>query len=110
MCEASILGSGDFGTLPIDEIALQIVPNDKITDSGKFMIENGKITKKITQCDFDRIIQEYNDTISASEISSILQTLGRNEVVQDGKNGLNDCLQDGTVRIFTEQEEYLKII
>lgn len=62
MCEASILGGGNFGTLPIDEIALQIVPDDKITDSEKFMIENGKITKKITQCDFDRIIQEYNDT------------------------------------------------
>ena len=49
-------------------------------------------------------INRVYDTISASEISSILQTLGRNEVVQDGKNGLNDCMQDGTVRISTEQE------
>ena len=62
ICEASILGGGDFGTLPIGEIALQIVPDDKITDSEKFMIKNGKITKKITQGDFNRIIQEYNDT------------------------------------------------
>ena len=49
-------------------------------------------------------INRVYDTISASEISSILQTLGKNEVVQDGKNGLNDCMQDGTVRISTEQE------
>ena len=49
-------------------------------------------------------INRVYDTISASEISSILQTLGRNEVVQNGKNGLNDCMQDGTVRISTEQE------
>ena len=49
-------------------------------------------------------INRVYDTISASEISSILQTVGRNEVVQDGKNGLNDCMQDETLRISAEQE------
>lgn len=60
LCDASILGGGDFGTLPIDEIALQIVDDDKISDSEEFQIINGKVTKKITQTDFDRIVQEYN--------------------------------------------------
>ena len=43
MCEASILGGGDFGTLPIGEIALQIVPDDKITE------------RKVTSCKINQI-------------------------------------------------------
>ncbi|MCI8965416.1 MAG: hypothetical protein HFJ43_03590 [Clostridia bacterium] len=62
MCEAAILGGGDFGTLPIDEIVLQIVSDDEITDNEKFSIVNGKVTKKITKSNLDRIRQEYNDT------------------------------------------------
>jgi len=62
MCEASILGGGNYGTLPIDEIALQIVSDGEIADSEKFVLSKGKVTKKITQSDLDRIIQEYNDT------------------------------------------------
>ena len=60
MCQASILGGGNFGTLPIDEITLQIVSDDEMIDSEKFMIVNGKITKKIAQGDMEIIIQEYN--------------------------------------------------
>ena len=44
------------------------------------------------------------DTISVSEITNILQTLGKNKVVQGGKNGLSDCIQDRKVRISMEQE------
>lgn len=62
MCEASILGGGDFGTLPVDIIALQIVDDAKITENEQFSLINGVITKKITQTDFDRIMKEYNDT------------------------------------------------
>jgi hypothetical protein len=62
MCEASMLGGGKLGTLPIDEIALQIVPDNEISDSEKFMLINGKVTKKITQADLDRITQEYNNS------------------------------------------------
>lgn len=61
MCEASILGGGGFGTLPIDEIVLQVVPDDEITDSEKFALVNGKVTKRIIQSNLDRIVQEYND-------------------------------------------------
>lgn len=61
-CEATILGGGNFGTLPIDEIVLQVAPDDKVTDNEEFQLVNGKVTKKITQSDLDRIVQEYNDT------------------------------------------------
>ena len=62
MCEASILGGGDFGTLPIDKIALQIVDDNEITKNEQFTITNGIATKRITQKDLARIIQEYNAT------------------------------------------------
>lgn len=61
-CTASILGGGSFGTLPIDDITLQIVSGDQITDNEKFVIINGRITKNITQDELNRIIQEYNNT------------------------------------------------
>lgn len=62
MCEASILGGGDFGTLPVDKIVLQIVDNTEITENEQFSIIDGAVTKKVTREDLDRIIQEYNDT------------------------------------------------
>lgn len=62
MCKASILGGGNFGTLPIDKIALQVVDDSEITENEHFSLINGIVTKKITQVDFDRIVQEYNDT------------------------------------------------
>ena len=62
MCEASILGGGDFGTLPVDKIALQIVDDTEITENEQFSLINGVVTKRITRADFDRIMQEYNDT------------------------------------------------
>lgn len=62
MCEASILGGGNFGTLPVDKIALQIVDDTEITENEQFSLINGVVTKRITRADFDRIMQEYNDT------------------------------------------------
>ena len=62
MCEASILGGGDFGTLPIDKIVLQIVADSEITGNEQFSLMNGVVTKRITSADFDRIMKEYNDT------------------------------------------------
>jgi len=62
MCKACILGGGDFGTLPIDKITLQIVDDTEITENEQFSLINGVVTKRITSADFDRIIHEYNDT------------------------------------------------
>lgn len=62
ICEASILGGGDFGTLPVDKIALQIVDDTEITENEQFSLINGVVAKRITRVDFDRIMQEYNDT------------------------------------------------
>lgn len=62
MCEASILGGGDLGTLPVDKIALQIVDDNQISENEQFLLINGVVTKRITQTDFDRIMQEYNNT------------------------------------------------
>ncbi len=62
MCKAIILGGGNFGTLPLDKISLQIVDNNYITENEQFSIINGAVTKRITQENLDRIIQEYNNT------------------------------------------------
>lgn len=62
MCAAGILGGGSFGTLPIDKIVLQIVDDIEITDNEQFSLINGFVTKRITKLDFDRIMQEYNNT------------------------------------------------
>jgi hypothetical protein len=62
MCEASILGGGNFGTLPIDKISLQITDDNEITENEQFSLKNGIVTKRITQTELDRIMQEYNDT------------------------------------------------
>ncbi len=62
MCKACILGGGNFGTLPIDKITLQIVDDTEITENEQFSLINGVVTKRITSADFDRIIHEYNDT------------------------------------------------
>lgn len=61
ICESVILGGGNWGTLPINEIVLQVVDDDKITDCENFQILNEKVTKKITQSDLDRIAQEYSN-------------------------------------------------
>lgn len=52
----------------------------------------------------DKNLDRVYDTISVSEIEKILKTLEKNEIVQIGKNGLDDCMQDTTLRISTEQE------
>ena len=61
MCEAIMLGGGNFSTLPIDKISLQIVDDNDITENEQFSIINGVVTKRITQKELDRIVQEYND-------------------------------------------------
>lgn len=62
MCDATILGGGNFGTLPINEIVLNVVDDDVITDNEKFKLLNGKVTKNIKKSDLDTIIKEYNNT------------------------------------------------
>ena len=62
MCAATILGGGCFGTIPVDKIAIQIVDDNEITEKEQFSLINGVVTKRITQVDFDRIMQEYNKT------------------------------------------------
>ncbi len=127
MCEANILGGGNFGTLPIDEVALQIVPDNEITDSEKFMIVNGRITKKIAQCDFDRIIQEYNDTKRDYQRKITINDNGTYNLPMnfpvgiadieyyrdfsnfpDGKEGYRKALLDMSKMIFVGEQEDTK--
>lgn len=62
MCEACMLGAASFGTLPIDRITLQVVKDNEITENEQFSLENGVVTKRIAMSDFNKIIQEYNNT------------------------------------------------
>lgn len=127
MCEASILGGGDFGTLPVDIIALQIVDDAKITENEQFSLINGVITKKITQTDFDRIMKEYNDTkrdyqdeITANEdgtynlpmnfpvgISDIEHYRDLSDF-PDGKEGFRKALTNMHKMIFIGEQEEIR--
>lgn len=127
MCEASILGGGDFGTLPVDIIALQIVDDTKITENEQFSLINGVITKKITQTDFDRIMKEYNDTkrdyqdeITANEdgtynlpmnfpvgISDIEHYRDLSDF-PDGKEGFRKALTNMHKMIFIGEQEEIR--
>lgn len=49
-------------------------------------------------------IDRAYDAISANELESIFQIIERNQSMQEGKSGLEDCMQDSRVRISTEQE------
>ena len=60
MCEACILGGGNFGTIPLSEIVLEVVPDERITDNEKFYIKNKTVTKRVAQQDIDKIASEYN--------------------------------------------------
>lgn len=62
MCEACMLGAASFGTLPIDRITLQVVSDNEITENEPFSLANGVVKKKIATSDFNRIMQEYNNT------------------------------------------------
>lgn len=62
MCEVIILGGGDFGTLPIDKILLQVANESEIKENERFSLINGVVTKRITRTDLNRIIQEYKAT------------------------------------------------
>lgn len=127
MCEESILGGGDFGTLPVDIIALQIVDDTKITENEQFSLINGVITKKITQTDFDRIMKEYNDTkrdyqdeITANEdgtynlpmnfpvgISDIEHYRDLSDF-PDGKEGFRKALTNMHKMIFIGEQEEIR--
>lgn len=60
MCEACILGGGNFGTIPLSEIVLEVVPDERITDNEKFYIKNKTVTKRVAQQDIDKIASEYS--------------------------------------------------
>ena len=49
-------------------------------------------------------IDKLYDKISVDEIQTILHTLGKNKIIQDGKNGLDDIMQDRTVRTSIVQK------
>lgn len=59
MCEACILGGGNFGTLPLSEIVLEVVSDKRISDNEKFYLKNKKVAKRVTQQDADKIASEY---------------------------------------------------
>ena len=127
MCEASILGGGSFGTLPVDKITLQIVDDTEITENEQFSLINGVPTKRITQTDFYRIMQEYNDTkrdyqdeITANEdgtynlpmnfpvgISDIEHYRDLSDF-PDGKEGFRKALTNMNKMIFIGEQEETK--
>ena len=52
----------------------------------------------------DRNIDRVYDDLSSDEIDTIFRSIEKNKEMLDGKNGLEDCLEDETLRTSTEQE------
>lgn len=50
------------------------------------------------------------DGLSVSDIEAIFNTLEMPNKAQSGKNGLDDCMQDGLVRTSIEQEATKAVI
>ena len=59
---------------------------------------------KYTMDSSDRNIDRVYDELSSDEIDTIFRSIEKNKEMLDGKNGLEDCLEDETLRISTEQE------
>lgn len=60
MVKAVILGGTEEITLPVDEISLEIVPDEEILEDEKFKRVDGKIVKRVTKAEFEQIQSEYN--------------------------------------------------
>ena len=52
----------------------------------------------------DRNIDRVYDELSSNEIDTIFRSIEKNKEMLDGKNGLEDCLDDESLRISKEQE------
>lgn len=51
-----------------------------------------------------RNIDRVYDELSSDEIDTIFRTIEKTKETPDGKSGLEDCLDDESLRISTEQE------
>lgn len=52
----------------------------------------------------DRNIDRVYDELSSDEIDTIFRSIEKNKEMLDGKRGLEDCLDDESLKISTEQE------
>jgi hypothetical protein len=52
----------------------------------------------------NRNIDRVYDELSANEIDTIFKLIEKTKETLNGKSGLEDCLEDGSLRISTEQE------
>lgn len=52
----------------------------------------------------NRNIDRVYDELSANEIDTIFKSIEKTKETLNGKSGLEDCLEDGSLRISTEQE------
>ena len=52
----------------------------------------------------DRNIDRVYDELSSDEIDTIFRTIEKTKETPNGKSGLEDCLDDESLRISTEQE------
>ena len=49
-------------------------------------------------------IDRVYDELSSDEIDTIFRSIEKNKEMHDGKRGLEDCLDDESLKISTEQE------
>mgnify|MGYP001063920454 CR=1 FL=1 len=52
----------------------------------------------------DRNIDRVYDELSADDIDTVFKSIEKNKEMLDGKRGLEDCLDDESLKISTEQE------
>lgn len=59
---------------------------------------------KYTMDSSDRNIDRVYDELSSDEIDTIFRTIEKTKETSNGKRGLEDCLDDESLRISKEQE------
>lgn len=60
--------------------------------------------ERFTSNSSDRNIDRVYDELFSNEIEIIFKSIEKTKEISNGKNGLEDCLDDESLRISTEQE------
>ncbi len=71
----------------------------KVTE-GQIRSAIDKYTRDLSDRNIDRVYDE----LSSDEIDTIFRTIEKTKETPNGKSGLEDCLDDESLRISTEQE------
>ena len=111
MVKAIILGGREETTLPLDDITLEIVGDNAKSENEQFRMISGRITKRITQKEFEDILQEYNSTKREKQRKITLNEDGTYSLPLNYPIGTADIEEYVDLSQFSGgKEEYKKVL